>query len=265
MGQHDPGRVRWPASTRASCSCAWAATRRTTAERYRTARGALLRLLDPAAMGRFAVLGFGRGMAAEPPLRGFDFRLCAAADARCASEAAPLAAGAPAPPPAAAAGGAPAGLAARSRGATRHEPGPPGFGPTRESAVLVLVFPDATGEARLVLTERPATVTAPCRRGQLPGRRARGDGDRLAGGDGPARGGRGGRASTPRPPVSDAWGAWTRSPSRPSGFRAHRPSSRSPTREPPLRRDAARGGRHPDPAAGVLPARRAACTGRARA
>ena len=31
--------------------------------------------------------------------------------------------------------------------------------PTRESAVLVLVFPDATGEARLVLTERPATVT----------------------------------------------------------------------------------------------------------
>ena len=47
----------------------------TTAERYRTARGALLRLLDPGAMGRFAVLGFGRGMAAEPPLRGFDFRL----------------------------------------------------------------------------------------------------------------------------------------------------------------------------------------------
>lgn len=31
--------------------------------------------------------------------------------------------------------------------------------PTRESAVLVLVFADATGEARLVLTERPATVT----------------------------------------------------------------------------------------------------------
>ena len=47
----------------------------TTAERYRTARGALLRLLDPGAMGRFAVLGFGRGMAAEPPLRGFDYRL----------------------------------------------------------------------------------------------------------------------------------------------------------------------------------------------
>jgi SAM-dependent MidA family methyltransferase len=47
----------------------------TTAERYRTARGALLRLLDPGAMGRFAVLGYGRGMAAEPALRGFDFRL----------------------------------------------------------------------------------------------------------------------------------------------------------------------------------------------
>jgi SAM-dependent MidA family methyltransferase len=47
----------------------------TTAERYRTARGALLRLLDPGAMGRFAVLGFGRGMTAQPPLRGFDFRL----------------------------------------------------------------------------------------------------------------------------------------------------------------------------------------------
>lgn len=31
--------------------------------------------------------------------------------------------------------------------------------PTRESAVLVLVFPDAGGDARLVLTERPATVT----------------------------------------------------------------------------------------------------------
>jgi len=50
----------------------------TTAERYRTARGALLRLLDPGAMGRFAVLGFGRGMAAEPPLRGFGFRLARA-------------------------------------------------------------------------------------------------------------------------------------------------------------------------------------------
>ena len=34
-----------------------------------------MRLLDPAAMGRFAVLAFGRGLAAEPPLRGFGFRL----------------------------------------------------------------------------------------------------------------------------------------------------------------------------------------------
>lgn len=47
----------------------------TTAERYRTARGALLRLLDPGAMGRFTVLAYGRGMAPEPPLRGFDFHL----------------------------------------------------------------------------------------------------------------------------------------------------------------------------------------------
>ncbi|HTS15388.1 MAG TPA: CoA pyrophosphatase [Candidatus Sulfotelmatobacter sp.] len=31
--------------------------------------------------------------------------------------------------------------------------------PTRQSAVLVLVFPDAAGEARLVLTERPATIS----------------------------------------------------------------------------------------------------------
>ena len=47
----------------------------TSAARYRTARGALLRLLDPGAMGRFAVMAFGRGIATEPPLRGFDFRL----------------------------------------------------------------------------------------------------------------------------------------------------------------------------------------------
>jgi SAM-dependent MidA family methyltransferase len=47
----------------------------TTAQRYRTARGALLRLLDPGAMGRFVVAGFGRDMAPDPPLRGFDFRL----------------------------------------------------------------------------------------------------------------------------------------------------------------------------------------------
>ena len=47
----------------------------TTPDRYRTARSALMRLLDPGAMGRFVVLGFSRGMDAAPPLRGFDFRL----------------------------------------------------------------------------------------------------------------------------------------------------------------------------------------------
>jgi hypothetical protein len=35
----------------------------------------MMRWLDPGAMGRFAVLGFSRGMTVEPPLRGFDFRL----------------------------------------------------------------------------------------------------------------------------------------------------------------------------------------------
>ncbi len=45
------------------------------AERYRTARGALLRLLDPAAMGRFMVLLLGCQVALEPPLRGLAFRL----------------------------------------------------------------------------------------------------------------------------------------------------------------------------------------------
>ncbi|MFI5262538.1 MAG: class I SAM-dependent methyltransferase [Candidatus Limnocylindrales bacterium] len=47
----------------------------TTAQRYHTARGALLRLLDPSAMGRFAVLAMGRGLLAQPPLRGFDYHL----------------------------------------------------------------------------------------------------------------------------------------------------------------------------------------------
>ena len=50
------------------------------------------------------------------------------------------------------------GIAGDTRGdASRAMPSWPT--PTRESAVLVLVFPDATGEARLVLTERPGTVT----------------------------------------------------------------------------------------------------------
>jgi SAM-dependent MidA family methyltransferase len=47
------------------------------AGRYRTARGALGRLLDPAAMGRFRVLVLGRGVAAGPPLRALTFRLSA--------------------------------------------------------------------------------------------------------------------------------------------------------------------------------------------
>lgn len=42
---------------------------------YLAARAALLRMIDPAAMGRFAVLLFGRGIETEPPLRGLAFRL----------------------------------------------------------------------------------------------------------------------------------------------------------------------------------------------
>jgi len=41
--------------------------------------------------------------------------------------------------------------------------------PTRESAVLVLIYPDASGEARLVLTERPATVTRHAGEVSFPG------------------------------------------------------------------------------------------------
>ena len=42
---------------------------------YLEARSAVVRLLDPSATGRFAVLLFGRGMPAGPPLRGLSFRL----------------------------------------------------------------------------------------------------------------------------------------------------------------------------------------------
>jgi len=42
---------------------------------YIEARAAVARFLDPRHMGGFRVLGFGRGMDAEPPLRGFSFRL----------------------------------------------------------------------------------------------------------------------------------------------------------------------------------------------
>jgi len=48
---------------------------RTGLEDYLTARSALFRLLDPAATGRFAVVVFGRGVPAEPALRGLSFRL----------------------------------------------------------------------------------------------------------------------------------------------------------------------------------------------
>lgn len=42
---------------------------------YLAARSAVMRLLDPTATGRFAVLLFGRDMPADPPLRGLAFRL----------------------------------------------------------------------------------------------------------------------------------------------------------------------------------------------
>lgn len=45
------------------------------ARRYRTARSALVRLLDPAAMGRFQVLVLARDVAPGPPLRTLAFRL----------------------------------------------------------------------------------------------------------------------------------------------------------------------------------------------
>jgi SAM-dependent MidA family methyltransferase len=47
----------------------------TTAERYLTARSAVLRLLDPRQLGGFGVLVLGRGVPAAPPLRGLSFRL----------------------------------------------------------------------------------------------------------------------------------------------------------------------------------------------
>ena len=47
----------------------------TQLEGYLVARSALVRLLDPGATGRFAVLAFGRDLPAEPPLRGLMFRL----------------------------------------------------------------------------------------------------------------------------------------------------------------------------------------------
>jgi SAM-dependent MidA family methyltransferase len=47
----------------------------TTAEAYLAARMSLVRLIDPAAMGRFRVMAFARDLPTDPPLAGFSFRL----------------------------------------------------------------------------------------------------------------------------------------------------------------------------------------------
>lgn len=47
----------------------------TALDEYLTAKSALVRLVDPAAMGRFRVLASGRGIAADPPLPGFRFSI----------------------------------------------------------------------------------------------------------------------------------------------------------------------------------------------
>jgi SAM-dependent MidA family methyltransferase len=47
----------------------------TTLEDYLAVRSAVMRLLDPSAMGRFRVMGFGRGWPDGPPLAGFGYRL----------------------------------------------------------------------------------------------------------------------------------------------------------------------------------------------
>jgi SAM-dependent MidA family methyltransferase len=47
----------------------------TTLEDYLAVRSALMRLLDPSAMGRFRVMAFGRGWPEGPPPRGLGYRL----------------------------------------------------------------------------------------------------------------------------------------------------------------------------------------------
>ena len=47
----------------------------TTLEDYLSVRSAIRRLLDPAVMGRFRVLGFGRDWPGGPDLSGFSYRL----------------------------------------------------------------------------------------------------------------------------------------------------------------------------------------------
>jgi SAM-dependent MidA family methyltransferase len=49
--------------------------RSTSLESYLALRSSVVRLLDPAATGKFAVMGFGRGIAPDVRLRGFGFRL----------------------------------------------------------------------------------------------------------------------------------------------------------------------------------------------
>jgi hypothetical protein len=44
-------------------------------EAYLEVRSALMRMLDPAAMGRFRVMAFGRDWPAGPPLAAFAYRL----------------------------------------------------------------------------------------------------------------------------------------------------------------------------------------------
>ncbi len=44
-------------------------------EDYLAVRSALVRLLDPAAMGRFRVMAFGRDWPDGPPLAGLGYRL----------------------------------------------------------------------------------------------------------------------------------------------------------------------------------------------
>ena len=47
----------------------------TTIEDYLAVRSSVMRLLDPGAMGRFRVMGFGRGWPDGPPLAGFAYQL----------------------------------------------------------------------------------------------------------------------------------------------------------------------------------------------
>ena len=64
------------ASARRTCSRRIQADPATTLEGYLAVRSALIRLLDPSAMGRFRVMAFGRGWPADgPPLRGLGYRL----------------------------------------------------------------------------------------------------------------------------------------------------------------------------------------------